>query len=578
MNKQKSKEGYNGIFLERAGVDYKNLTEELLSPPEFPLSEIEKTEVYAFDNFLSENILTSGKSIIEAIATHAEETVIAPMFFGEAIKNMNAEELGEDISFDSLDDVYKWLSECIKDGTKQPKELLQIAKNSVKRYKETMSDCLQNGTDPSLDSISHMSLIADPARLYSQATDISEARKILKDLRRNYHEGGDPVDGAKRSIIDIYLAKVNGLASMDIVFANYLIDQSKLIDDEEMIDLAKISVPSNLLDYVNNPATKDLTIKRLDYIRNGIGIDQNGNSSAVSCEVTSEVNDIEEGFYSDEQAEKLKCKMLSPQDMSVIISNSIDKADLLSRESSETWNPNRGKRAYGEKYQVVVNPGSGNFAVDGVDGVFKIASEQRSLYDLIAVGSHELTHVAQCQADLKMGENFAFAKLKGKRVSMIREAGANAMQREVEKKLFGASKPIAVTYANALKELESGGDLGDVAKAFYNEKLKAFPSIDHKKAANEAADRVLRLVRGGGINSTSMAYAEESILNKEMQNASSEIKNRATLITCLDLVDQVRLHKYGLLPEVESNPEKLVELFLNEIAPCIDETLSSNSV
>lgn len=573
QSKQKSKEGYNGIYLERSGIDYRSLAESLIEQPEILLSEAEKSEVYFFESLLAEYELPSGVLIKDAISSHADETAIAPMFFAEGIMNMGAEELGEKIEFDSSSDVYKWLAECIKDGSKQPKELLQISKNSVKFYKSEMSKCLEAEQTPSAELTDRMSIVVDPARFLKQAANIDESRVFLKDIRKDYHEGGRPVDGAKRVIIDIYLARINSLLSNDIVYANYLLEQSKLIDDDETADLAEISVSSSLLDRMKDPEVKKSVVKRLDFIRNGQSIGSDGGGSAVSAEVGPVAYESEQGLYSEPQINKLKQTMVNPGEVVGVISNVMQKADLLSSEPAETWYPNRGKRASDQKYQVVENPGLDSFATNGDDGVFKVASEARSLYDLTVVGPHELTHIAQSEADAQMGKRFVIAGLKGKRVAPIKEAGANTIQRMVERKLFGTSKPIAMTYPSALKVLESGGDLVDATRAFYEEKLRAFPGIDRMAAAKEASDRVLRLVKGGGIDSQSMSYAEESILNKEMQGASSEVQNRATLVTCLDLVDQKKLHKYGLLPEVESRPEELVTLLLDELAPRIDQEL-----
>ena len=38
----------------------------------------------------------------------------------------------------------------------------------------------------------------------------------------------------------------------------------------------------------------------------------------------------------------------------------------------------------------------------------------------------------------------------------------------------------------------------------------------------------------------------------ELANASPQVQRRASMISSLDFVDQVRLHRYGLLPEIDA--------------------------
>lgn len=85
-------------------------------------------------------------------------------------------------------------------------------------------------------------------------------------------------------------------------------------------------------------------------------------------------------------------------------------------------------------------------------------------------------------------------------------------------------------------------------RAFYEEKRRLFPDINADMAAKEAADRVLRLIGQGGINSSSMSYAEGGLFEVELERAPVNVRQRAGAITTLDFVDQLRLHRYGLLP------------------------------
>jgi hypothetical protein len=131
-------------------------------------------------------------------------------------------------------------------------------------------------------------------------------------------------------------------------------------------------------------------------------------------------------------------------------------------------------------------------------------------------------------------------------IGYAEDGSANMRQRKAEEELFGYRRSYADTYASALRAIESGGSIGDATKTFYKAKRSTMPDTSPQAAAKEAADRVFRLVRGG-INSQPMVYAEESIIVNELSKASVAAQQRALAVTGLDLVDQVRLHTFGLL-------------------------------
>jgi hypothetical protein len=266
----------------------------------------------------------------------------------------------------------------------------------------------------------------------------------------------------------------------------------------------------------------------------------------------------EHRFFSPEEEEALKSVKLDSEEMVGILTEIIRRAGLLSgkdpKEGQDAWSSARFCRAADELFQVVVNPTKKTFEVDSLSGVYMVPGEPRSLYDILVVGVlHELTHVVQAQADQEVGRNLKIANMQGKRVGGLREAGADIAQRQGEEVMFGHSKPFAPTYLRALEVLEGGKSVGEAIKVFYDEKIRLFPFGSKQDFAREAADRVLRLVREDGVNSQPLAYVEESILAEELKGVSSKVRERATKVTSLDLVDQVRLHQYDLLPSIGSS-------------------------
>lgn len=578
MNLKQTQEGYDGIYLERSGKDALTLTEILIAQPEFPLNEAQKEEIHEFDNSIYSYQLEVGMTLGDAVRGHKGERTMAPRFFAEAFLQgkVDTTKLGDIVpAFSSSEDVYKWLAISARDSIVDEVTLLKMAKESSNYYKETTANLLINGQDPNAEDINSMPIVVNPQATIKSALAVVQSRTFLHDLHNLYKEGGDRVDGAKRALTDVYLSKVNTLVVSDFITIDYLINQAKLIGDEKEEEVAESLIPKVIL--IALDSFKFKTIKRFDFFMNGIGRDKDGNATVVDDLVLNENELQEPNVELAAKCEKIKSYMLKPQEMIDIYSRILDDAGLLSSEDSRSWSPRRKQRAADNLFQVVMNPTAKTFAVDGISGVYKVPSDDRSLFDVITTGGfHEFEHINQTQTDLELGKSIKVAELKGKRVSMLRESGANFKQREAECELFGECKPVSFAYAKALQIIENGGDVFDATRAFYNEKLRTNPNADPLLLAREAADRVLRLTLQGGINSQAMSYAEENILNQELRIASPEIKARAITVTSLDLVDQVRLHKYDLLPLPKNGSIDWTKNIMKEVEPYIAKALLLN--
>jgi hypothetical protein len=377
------------------------------------------------------------------------------------------------------------------------------------------------------------------------------------------------------------LARIHELIAQSIPRTDYLVKQSQLIGDVKTASEAVEALPSGLRHGILNEKTRAGVLRRLDFLRNGMTLDDQGKPSVVNpltLQPPEEVFESRPAVFSPEQRRVLKSTELPPEVIKDIFTRILDKANMLSSEDPSTWKPGRGKPAEDGLFQVVTNVGKDTFAVNAETAVFKSSAQPRSLYDILTVGGfHELEHVSQALADRELESSLSIAATQGKRVSMLREAGANIAQRAAEISYFGSAKPFATSYATALEALERGTGMAGAITAFYDEKRATDDDITPSKAADMAADRVVRLVRQGGLSSQPMVYAEEAILNAQLAGASTDIKKRATAITGLDLVDQARLHKYGLLPEATGEKIDWAQLVLEELQPYIDEALSTSS-
>lgn len=442
-----------------------------------------------------------------------------------------------------------------------------------------MAQALLKDEKPNDQILDSMPIAIDPKKLLEYTGATLEARHHLIDLRAHYHANAHGLEGAKRAFIDIYTKVMNGAVADDVVTLKFLVQQAELIGDEDLAEAAYKTLPNNLRRAAVDTDRSHALAKRLDYIKNGIGYDEQGRASAVDKAVflqsdVEQETSLETPVYTPEQREILRNTQVNKEVIQLVLKQVIADAGLLSAEDESNWYVGRGQRASDGLCQVVYQPTKNTFEFNRLDYTLRTPNASRTLYELMTVGSHELTHINQSLADDIFGQLFRIGILKGRRIAMIRETGANMVQRQLEQQLFGESKPVAYAYAKAIKELESGKGIFDATKAFYDEKLRAGNGIGAAAAAKEAADRVLRLMISDGTNSQPMSYAEENIMSSELVDAPQEVRQRATLVTCLDLDDQVRLHPYGLLGDMNHTTIDWIPLLLNRLQPLIDQAFS----
>ena len=573
---------YTGIYLERSGVNAVNMVEVLLDEPEMPLTDEEKAEVYQYETSLFTHDLGNNVSVSEAIRAQADEETIAPFFFADAfIKGAITLPDGEQgsvvPSFEAAQDVYVWLATSIKTGALSRESLVTMAEASAEHYMNSLTDSLANELPIADTAVDRMPLVLQPEKFITMVNNVQKSRQFIVGERQTQTKVEQPIEGAKRAVLDVYLGKINSLVASDVPMSEYLYLQSALINDDEMMDVARESIPSGLRRSVIDESTRPAVLRRLDYIRNGMGYRRESGASSVSEIITSSSPamfesqvDAESAHFTPQQLEAFKQTMLTPEQQAAFFTRVIDAAGLLEGAPSD------GDANDGVRFKVRINKEKTTFMVAPGAKEFRVSSVPRSLYDVIVVGGfHELTHINQALADKQFGNTLKIAGLRGKRIAMLREGGANQKQRQAELQLFGRSKPVAsLTYASALKAIEAGGGIKEAAVAFYEAKRTSSPSTAKKAAAAEAADRVLRIVRQGGLNSKAMSYAEEVILHNETEGMSDAVKARATAITCLDLPDQVRLHRYGLLPEIDNTDIDWTPYILEVATPYIDEITS----
>jgi hypothetical protein len=567
------------IYMERSGMGSRILAEKLLAPPECPLSVEDNQKAIDYEARICEHMVGESLTIEQLIRTRKCDT---PTFFAEAFLQGQAQIAGLEGQLrqhKTAKDVYAWLAQSAHDGSVSTKDFRELSRQSRAYYKTEVEQALLHQTEPDNRLFDSMSIAIEPGKILLFADADEKARKYLMTQRSGLKLPLRGLDGAKRAFVDVYTKKINGMVLNDVGSLTNLIEQSRLIGDDATLDTAKEALPSGYYEAISSSDTRRRLFKRFDYIKNGIGYDKDGRASSVDAHIfnSTETNYQEPELapvFSKEQQEQLKETIVDKETMHSLVSSILADAGMLSSENSSTWSPGRRHRAADELFQVVYQPIKDGFAVNGQDGVFMTPNVERSLYEVITVLAHELTHVNQSQADLMLGRELKIGVFKGRRVGMFREAGANLVQRQFQQELFGESKPVAFAYAKALQQLEAGGTIFDATKAFYDEKIQTSGTTGKAIVAKEAADRVLRL-GSKGTNSQPMSYAEENIMNNELADAPLAVRQRATQITTLDLDDQLRLHTYGLLPEVNNADIDWTTIVMRKTQPLIEQALAT---
>lgn len=590
--KNSGETGYNGIYLERGGVQMRIMVESLTEQPEFELSPEETSEVRQFANESIHKMpieMTDGGDEDEVEPLTLEKVIInnglskTGMIFGGGLTGEQGRQTAAALNcqipiLNTPAEAYQWLASSVSNKTIDEHTLEKLSKATLDRYKKMMTESLLDGSVVNAVDLDMMHINFTPERTMKSAEELQAARKQLLIYRRDYGASELIVDGAKRAIIDVYLAKLNNAIVNNIDRLLMIYDQAKLLENDAEMERSR-SLLGGFGKIVDMPETSSRILTRFDYMRNGMGTDESGAASAISAQLERTLGmsdpEVVDGYFTPEQVGVLRGTLISVERMREGFEKILSEAGVLSSEDASTWKSKRGKRAFDEKFQVVEQPTLTTYAVDGIDGVYKVPSQPRSLYDTIVVGGfHEAAHIDQCLADDEFAKVFSIGKIKGKRAGSLREPAANAIQRKAEKRLFGASKPISSpTYVNALKAKAQGGSLADMARAFFVTKLSIMPDIAARTAAVEAADRVLRLERHHGYNSQPLAYAEEGVMVSELEGAPTAVAQRAGAITTLDLVDQLRLHRYGLLPTETLPAHDWAGLVFKEFSADIEQAL-----
>lgn len=214
--------------------------------------------------------------------------------------------------------------------------------------------------------------------------------------------------------------------------------------------------------------------------------------------------------------------------------------DLLSDESSETFDPEREGPAQDNKWQVIVSDAYGVMGVDSKQKIVKIPAKNQTPTSLFSITlAHEIEgHVLQHENKEKIGMHL-YQRVGSEGSSMFAEGGAMMNQDYVSKAAFNYASSAHAHYVRAMLAKHEGGTYLDCVKAFYDSarephvELLAEKKIDQaeyikrcKTAVRLAVNRTRRLFRNGGdygsseaslTNSQPTAYLEQIALQEKLK-------------------------------------------------------------
>ncbi len=555
---------YNGAYLERFGAKIKPAIEYLMQESEKPLNEEQKAEIKDFETELLDFELSSGLTIKQSLEQKFPDSKEAPSVFVEPFlkKQLDFEELkGQE--FNSAEDFYQWYAEQINNGDLDKKRALEIAKASQEYYENVVAEKIVNDEEIESELTENHQFVLDSEKLLKQMLNLNEAREYIKGIQEDLRENDDLISEAKKS----YSKIVNNMIFNKIADRNpkavVLLEQLKLSDNQEseqkIAEVESVTLP-RIKQYFEQDR-KDEILEMLDFYRNGAGRSEKMNKvfSKLHPDLKSQASLVNsETKLSEQETKQLRLIKFTPEKTKQFFEQVIERAGLSRDQVGDNG------------ISVIIDKSKDTMSVDSnnLDDIkIKVGKSNRSLEDIITVGlAHEFEHANQALARKKATESLRLFGLTGRRTSGLKEAGALRSENKARFEFFGATKARANTYGEALKALEETDNIGEAIKAFYQEKITYFPDMNRKKAAKEAANRLIRFMRFGGQNSQPLSYPEALIMEDTLADCDQNNQKRATILTSLNIADQVRLHQFGLLPkELGQEQTNWLEIGLKEL-------------
>lgn len=456
------------------------------------------------------------------------------------------------------------------------------ANRSTDWYKKHIAEALT--ADSSLDIAQldeePITVNYQPDRLLNKLAHLKQHRQFYREVRRGLkQEGGTSnLDAAKMALVNIYWGRANNLIAdlyPEAISLGKQLAEAKPVphikDWQEK--LGGISAVINWASHRDRregrqefEEFKRRFAKRLDFLKHGASEQPQEGYTPISQELVELAREIE----GDSGSEKIS-PALEPEIISKLQATKWDSAQtkVFCEEILASWGILSGHQADwhevnerdgwapDNEWQIVINQKKkDSFSVDKSKKVLFIGENfSQSLAPGVEAGvlatvAHELTHVLQAQSDEELAQQVPLAAAGGRRNGALREAGTLDEERKVYA-AFGLSRHTNLHYLKALRAKLAGGNKVATARAFYDSYTEGLELDESQqaKARKRAADRGLRLFRGGGSSSKDLVYIEQELIRRELYDNLSPAAAQAVMTrgASFSISDAAELHKYGLL-------------------------------
>jgi hypothetical protein len=410
-----------------------------------------------------------------------------------------------------------------------------------------------------------------PDSVLDKCADLQAYRQFYHAVRRSLKaESDSPLLRAKQTHLNIHYARVNNILAQQ--YPN-VVQLAKQLDDspitertvawhQKLYEVAP-AVASAWKHQRNDHFGEDFAI-RLDRVRNGVGLDDEGHFTPVSSLLEQYADELEAAGWvgeftqpsqvSPEVIERLKKIRWNADQLQTLLQEVLREHTMLSDEIS-AWHTaaERTAPATDNKWQVIQTPQVDSLKVDDTIKVmwvpenFDRALLQQSPAGALPVAAHELGHVQQGEYDAVMAQHIPLAAIKGRRTLTMRELGG-VHQESLVQEYFGNVRPINTTYLRAFQAKLAGGNETETARAFLQARLRTQPASNPRTQAR-AATQSLRLEEHGGFNSQPLDYITQGFVLKALQQSLN--KDEITALTLagssFSLEEAAALHRAGLL-------------------------------
>lgn len=590
-------------YSERGGSDSAQHLESLHQPPEYPLSEVEREAALVFGRGLVLGQVESlevrtGMSLeaVNKMTFMGSERTLYPDYFQTEAGKQDAAELGVEPSSprelaEALLDVPPLINRVGEKG------IAAIANRNKRWYQEQLMSRLADEPTQDVQYQEPESVIVQlhPERFLERLENLQAYRDFYRAVQQQLsHQYDAPhLHQAKRTLLHIHQAKVNTMTAQMYTHAVNLFRQldRPAADEQEREYQRRLVACVPFLKEVQLAEAEeraerlqDLSERlapRMDRIRFGVDLDEEGHFSPVSHELRVLVAELEDHtpeapratLPADVLAEMKTTRWQAPV-FKDFIETLLARLDLLSAETVDAATARqRQGRAADDKWQVVITPDFDALTVHSPEGVVYVPeSFDRKLLQFgpsgaLPVAGHELTHVLQFEHNRRLSAQLPIIDIKGRRSATLTEMGGILYERELFEHA-GLVRPSNPHYLRALEAKLNGGNAVQVARAYLDSSVghQQLSESDLKKRRLTAVRSSRRHYRGG-YETQALDYLEQELIMRSLSAYDESFRSTvAQAAAGLSLADIAALHAvdlWHLPPTPEVNPaEEVLKVYL----------------